>query len=220
MLVFIPAIVVPMLALVVRASPALVPTRTIVQAPLRPRQTNTTEPNFPSTPSSCGVCQDNYNSIGYCIELVPVMVNSSQIIKNPGSFVDVITCACEDPFHSTYAACVDCFDQTGQQGFLQTDDPDDVITGINKVCALEAALFGAGDSSSIIPPDETSSPTDTATTPTTTPAATTPAQVTNTAGTDTAAASSPSSSNAALPSLRRPSHGSLILGVLALVFAV
>ncbi|KAJ7146199.1 hypothetical protein C8R44DRAFT_756833 [Mycena epipterygia] len=160
MVLFIAATL-PLLALLAAASPY--PSR---DAALRPR-TNSTDPQFPSSPASCGLCQQNYDSIKLCISVVPVMANSSTIISNPGSFINVITCACTEPFQSTFPQCIDCFQTTNQDAVLNMSDSEDVIDGINKVCAFEAAL-GIGSGSSISFTDTTGPTSTPASTPTST----------------------------------------------------
>ncbi|KAJ7092480.1 hypothetical protein B0H15DRAFT_175437 [Mycena belliarum] len=120
-------------------------------ASLRPRTNITdTDPQFPSSPPSCGPCQQNYQAIKLCVSVVPVMANFSSVISNPGSFINVISCACSEPFKSTFPQCIDCFQKTGQEALLNMPNPDAVIDGTNKVCALEAAIFGVGSTSSIV----------------------------------------------------------------------
>ncbi|KAF7307864.1 hypothetical protein MKEN_01146900 [Mycena kentingensis (nom. inval.)] len=115
--------------------------------------TDSTTPQFPTTPASCGICQQNYPAINLCMREVPVMANFTSVLSNPGSFVDVVTCACKDPFHASFGYCVDCFQRTDQDSFLNTDNVADVITGIDKVCALGDSVFGAGNPTPIVIPD-------------------------------------------------------------------
>ncbi|KAF7297299.1 hypothetical protein MIND_00963100 [Mycena indigotica] len=167
------------------------------------RDGNSDDPQFPASPASCGVCQQNYQSMKLCLQQVPVMVNFTTVIQNPGSFADVIICACRDPFHSTFGPCVDCFQQTNQERFLLTDNPNAVINGINKVCGLEGALFGAGVSSSIIPPDSTRT-----------------LAPNNGNPSNTASGSTASQSNSATSLRQVVSTSSWIFGALALLVAV
>ncbi|KAJ7457010.1 hypothetical protein FB451DRAFT_1564413 [Mycena latifolia] len=134
--------------------------------------TDTDDPQFPNSPASCGECQENYDNIKLCMSVVPVMANSSTIIANPGSFINVISCACTDSFKAAFPQCVDCFQKTDQDALLNgISDTDAVFDGINKVCGLESAIFGVGSTSSITPVGGfTTTPT---VTPTATPAATT-----------------------------------------------
>lgn len=66
----------------------------------------------------------------------------SQIIFNPGAFIDVIKCACVDTFQSVFPQCVDCFLRTGQENVLNTPNLPGVVDGMRKVCAVESALLG------------------------------------------------------------------------------
>ncbi|KAJ7730259.1 hypothetical protein DFH07DRAFT_849206 [Mycena maculata] len=166
MVLFIAAIL-PLLALLATASPH--PSR---DNSLQLRQDDSDDPQFPASPASCGECEENYDSIKLCISVAPVMANFSTVIANPGSFISVITCACTEPFKSTFPQCVDCFENTGQEAVLNMSDPDDVIAGINKVCALESAVFGIGSSSSSSDTDTDATATATGTLTTTSAAST------------------------------------------------
>ncbi|KAJ7161054.1 hypothetical protein C8R46DRAFT_1106369 [Mycena filopes] len=130
---------------------------------------DTPEPQFPSSPASCGQCQQNYDNIKLCMSLVPIMADSSTIIKNPSDFIAVLTCSCTEPFKSTFPECVDCFQNTNQDAVLNITDTDAVMQGLTKVCALEGALFGIGTSSSTTAANTDPAPTTDATTPTSTP---------------------------------------------------
>lgn len=83
-----------------------------------------TSPEFPQSPASCPLCEENYANINSCAAAAPVFANfsmvrqapisgsflftdSSQIIFNPGAFISVIECACTDTFQSAYPQCVD-----------------------------------------------------------------------------------------------------------------
>ncbi|KAJ7699315.1 hypothetical protein B0H17DRAFT_1049413 [Mycena rosella] len=163
------------------------PSRDTLQLRFEPSdEDDSASPQFPDEPKSCGVCQQNYDSIKLCLSVVPVMANSSTILANPGSFINVITCACTDPFKSTFPECLDCFQQTNQEALLNMPDPTAVIEGTNQVCALEGALFGVGSSSSItLPGGSTPTPSQgPEATPTSTPTSTgsTPAPTTTTGG--------------------------------------
>ncbi|KAJ6578793.1 hypothetical protein DFH09DRAFT_1148327 [Mycena vulgaris] len=168
---------------------------------LRTDSSDSDDPRFPDSPASCGLCQQNYDSIKLCISVVPVMANSSTIISNPGSFINVISCACGDTFKSTFPQCVDCFEKTDQEALLNIASTDDVFTGINKVCALEGAIFGTGSTSSIVPVDGSSTTTPT---PTSTPEAT---------PTSTSTTTSATTSNGAVRN-SRPLSGLLLGAVL------
>ncbi|KAJ7222206.1 hypothetical protein GGX14DRAFT_540341 [Mycena pura] len=146
MVLFMSLAPLPLLVLLASGSPSPRPARDVVLL------SRDSEPQFPSSPSTCGVCQQNYDAIKLCLSVVPVMANFTSVITNPGSFTDTITCACSDPFHSTFAPCIDCFEQTNQTSFLNMPDPVAVVNGLNKVCALEGAVFGIGVSSSIVAP--------------------------------------------------------------------
>ncbi|KAJ7054714.1 hypothetical protein C8F01DRAFT_1162676 [Mycena amicta] len=226
MLVFIPLVLAPLLSLIAHASPAPAPASPVF---VRDDGNSTDSPQFPSSPASCGVCQEvpvmvNFTTVRRIHTHSPIRTHFLEVITNPGSFVDVITCACQDPFHSNFGALelippetmhltrlaqrpasTGPFQQTNQESFLMTDDPDAVINGINKVCGLEGSLFGIGVSSSIIAPDATrgssSSPTDTGTT-----------------GTSTDTTSAPSTSQSS-NALRVHSTSGVILGAVALLLA-
>ncbi|KAJ7270641.1 hypothetical protein B0H12DRAFT_1093219 [Mycena haematopus] len=131
MVLFIAVAVLPLLALLVAASP-------YNDASLRRR--NASDPDFPSSPPSCGLCAQNYSSIELCITVIPVVANFTTVLDNPGSFVDVLTCGCSTTFNITFPECVDCFENTNQQDVLNMDDPDAVLTGLTKVCALERSV--------------------------------------------------------------------------------
>ncbi|KAJ6492919.1 hypothetical protein C8R47DRAFT_1120432 [Mycena vitilis] len=135
MVLFIAAAVLPLLALLVGSTPN--PSRSYS---LWSRD----DPQFPASPPSCGLCAQNYNDIQLCMTLVPVVANFSEVISNPGSFVDVLTCACSSTFNATFPQCVDCFQNTNQQSFLNESDPDAVLAGLTKVCAFERAV-GVGN---------------------------------------------------------------------------
>ncbi|KAJ7756339.1 hypothetical protein B0H16DRAFT_1721934 [Mycena metata] len=168
------AAVLPLLALRVAGSPA---PASFGELSLQ-RRDDTPEPQFPSSPATCGQCQQasmqNYDNIKLCMSLVPIMANSSTVIANPGSFIDVLTCGCTEPFKSTFPECVDCFENTNQDAVLNITDVDAVTQGLAKVCALEGAIFGIGDSSS--------STTSSATTATTTTTAATSTSSTSSGG--------------------------------------
>ncbi|KAJ6463545.1 hypothetical protein C8R45DRAFT_1026124 [Mycena sanguinolenta] len=131
MVLFIAVAVLPLLALLAAASP---------YSDTALWRRNTTTPDFPSSPASCGLCAQNYSSISLCISAIPVVANFTTVIENPGSFVDVITCGCSPTFNVTFPECVDCFENTNQQSALNISDPDAVFTGLAKVCALEHSL--------------------------------------------------------------------------------
>ncbi|RDB17753.1 hypothetical protein Hypma_001079 [Hypsizygus marmoreus] len=107
---------------------------------LQPR----TEPFFPETPASCPICAQNYGSINSCAAAAPVLSNFTNIIFNPGAFIDVIKCACADTFQSAYPQCVDCFIQTNQSEVLNynTQDLPGIVSGMRKICGLESSLLG------------------------------------------------------------------------------
>ncbi|KAF7373627.1 hypothetical protein MSAN_00573100 [Mycena sanguinolenta] len=168
MVLFIAAAVLPLLAFIVAASP-------YSDAALRRR--NDTTPDFPSSPASCGLCAQasapfspylspnstlahvyvplplnpglNYSSIELCITVIPVVANFTTVIENPGSFADVLTCGCSPTFNITFPECVDCFENTNQQQFLNISDPDAVLTGLTKVCELEQSV-GIGGNGALV----------------------------------------------------------------------
>ncbi|KAJ7827885.1 hypothetical protein B0H14DRAFT_2813120 [Mycena olivaceomarginata] len=122
MVLFIAAL--PLLALLVGATP-----HSSRDASFWRRQNDTTEPQFPASPASCGVCSQNYDSIKLCISVIPVVANFTTL-------VNVLTCGCSDTFNTTFRT----FENTNQQAVLNMDDPDAVLTGLTKVCAFERAL--------------------------------------------------------------------------------
>ncbi|KAJ6554476.1 hypothetical protein B0H19DRAFT_1153692 [Mycena capillaripes] len=132
MFLFIAVAVLPLLSVLVGASSYS------GGALLRPR--NDTDPDFPASPPSCGVCAQNYDSIKLCISVVPVVANFTTVIENPGSFVNVLTCGCSSTFNTTFPECVDCFQNTNQDSALNMSDPDAVLTGLEKVCAFEHSV--------------------------------------------------------------------------------
>ncbi|KAI0830276.1 hypothetical protein BC628DRAFT_1500822 [Trametes gibbosa] len=100
------------------------------------------QPVFPDQPPSCPICEQNFGSIDSCAQAAPVFANFSMIIFNPAAFIEVIRCACADTFQSAYPQCVDCFTQTNQTQFLNSDDLPKVVEGLRNVCALESSLLG------------------------------------------------------------------------------
>ncbi|KAF8644035.1 hypothetical protein AX16_008751 [Volvariella volvacea WC 439] len=107
-----------------------------------PMQRRTTEPYFPDTPPSCPICAQDYGSINSCAAAVPVLQNFTNIIWNPGAFIDVIRCACVDTFQAAFPQCVDCFIRTNQTDVLETPDLPEVLEGMRRVCAIQSTLFG------------------------------------------------------------------------------
>ncbi|GLB44514.1 hypothetical protein LshimejAT787_1701410 [Lyophyllum shimeji] len=124
----------------VGASPAVVSS----DGPRLGLQRRTTPPFFPQTPASCPICAQNYDLINSCAAAAPVLANFTNVIFNPGAFVDVIKCACTDTFQSAYPQCVDCFTQTNQTQVLNynTQDLPSIVAGMRKICALESSLLG------------------------------------------------------------------------------
>ncbi|KAI0673132.1 WD40 repeat-like protein [Trametes maxima] len=106
------------------------------------RRQDDAQPVFPEQPPSCPICAQNFGSIDSCAQAAPVLANFSMIIFNPGAFIDVIKCACADTFQSAYPQCVDCFTQTNQTQFLNSDNLPSVVEGLRNVCALESTLLG------------------------------------------------------------------------------
>ncbi|KAM5532511.1 hypothetical protein V8D89_013798 [Ganoderma adspersum] len=102
------------------------------------------QPQFPAQPPSCPICEQNFANIDSCAQAAPVLQNFSMIIFNPGAFIDVIKCACTDTFQSAYPQCVDCFIQTNQTSFLDSDAKNlpSVLDGMHKICALASTLLG------------------------------------------------------------------------------
>ncbi|KAF8192801.1 hypothetical protein K438DRAFT_1829691 [Mycena galopus ATCC 62051] len=131
MVLFIAAAVLPLLAILVGASP-------YKEASLR--RSNVSDPDFPSSPASCGQCAQNYSSIELCMTVVSSVVNFSTIIDNPGSFTDILTCGCSPTFNVTFPECLDCFESTNQTALFGIDDPADTLTGLTKVCDFERSV--------------------------------------------------------------------------------
>jgi len=100
------------------------------------------DPVFPDQPPSCPICSENYGSISSCAQAAPVLANVSEILFNPGAFIDVIKCACTDTFQSVYPQCVDCFEKTNQTNFLNSQDLPAVVSGIRSICAIASTLVG------------------------------------------------------------------------------
>ncbi|TFK36586.1 hypothetical protein BDQ12DRAFT_633855 [Crucibulum laeve] len=101
-----------------------------------------TDPFFPDQPLSCPICAKDYPSINGCAQAAPVLTNFTNIIFNPGAFIDVIKCACTDTFQATFPQCADCFIKTGQEDVLNTPDLPGVVDGMRKICALQSTLLG------------------------------------------------------------------------------
>ncbi|KAF5375388.1 hypothetical protein D9615_007944 [Tricholomella constricta] len=101
-----------------------------------------TDPYFPDTPASCPICAQ----ISYlcCAAAAPVLANFTNIIFNPGAFIDVIKCACTGTFQSAYPQCVDCFIKTNQEQVLDynTEDLPGILDGMRRICALQSSLLG------------------------------------------------------------------------------
>jgi len=99
-------------------------------------------PVFPPSPPSCPICAQNFSSINSCALAAPVLANYSEIIFNPGAFIDVIKCACTDTFQAAYPQCADCFIQTNQTELLNCDTEElpGILQGLRQVCALESVL--------------------------------------------------------------------------------
>ncbi|KAI5119264.1 hypothetical protein M0805_007267 [Coniferiporia weirii] len=112
--------------------------------PIFHRQDGAATPSFPSSPASCPICAQNYANINSCAAAAPVLANFTNVIFNPGAFIDVIECACTDTFQSAYPQCVDCFTKTNQTSFLSAPASSlpGILSGIQKVCALESTLIG------------------------------------------------------------------------------
>ncbi|KAE9401881.1 hypothetical protein BT96DRAFT_817352 [Gymnopus androsaceus JB14] len=130
----------------VRASPFPQPTSASFGVNSLSLKHRTVEPTFPSSPSSCPICQQNYSSIQNCAEASPVLANFTEIIFNPGAFINIIECACTETFQSVFPQCVDCFEQTNQTDVLAAPDLDSVVQGMRNICALESTLLGGAAS--------------------------------------------------------------------------
>ncbi|EKM78428.1 hypothetical protein AGABI1DRAFT_114712 [Agaricus bisporus var. burnettii JB137-S8] len=100
-----------------------------------------TTPSFPDQPPSCPICAKDYPSISGCAEAAPVLQNFTNVIFNPGAFIDVIRCACVDTFQAVFPQCVDCFIKTGQEDILNTPDLPGVVEGMRNVCAVASSLL-------------------------------------------------------------------------------
>ncbi|KAF5366734.1 hypothetical protein D9758_006564 [Tetrapyrgos nigripes] len=122
-----------------------------------------TDPTFPPDPPSCPICQQNYDRINNCAQAAPVLANFSEIIFNPGAFINVIQCACTETFQSVFPQCVDCFVQTNQTQVLNAPDLNSVVSGMRQVCALASTLLGGVASTDGELPSTTASPTPTPT---------------------------------------------------------
>jgi hypothetical protein len=118
-------------------------------------QHRTTTPTFPSSPASCQTCSANYASIQNCAEASPVLANFSQIIFNPGQFINVIQCSCTETFQAVFPQCVDCFEQTNQTDVLAAPDLPSVLQGMRQICALESTLLGSAALSDGVLPSST-----------------------------------------------------------------
>ncbi|RXW16854.1 hypothetical protein EST38_g9002 [Candolleomyces aberdarensis] len=85
----------------------------------------------------------DYDSIRSCAEAAPVFENFTNVIFNPGAFIDTIQCACADTFKAVFPQCVDCsFIQTGQEEVIMGHDLPTVVEGIRRVCAVSSSLLG------------------------------------------------------------------------------
>lgn len=102
------------------------------------------DPYFPDTPASCPICAQNYNSINGCTAAAPVLANFTNVIFNPGAFIDVIRCACTDTFQAVYPQCADCFIKTNQTDVLNCNAQDlpGVLAGMRRICSLASTLLG------------------------------------------------------------------------------
>lgn len=128
---------------IVVASPTLVSNDSLEQTN-RLVQQQRDVPAFPPFPPSCPICEQNFNTINSCAQAAPVLANFSNIIFNPGSFVDIIKCACTDTFQAAYPQCADCFMRTNQEELLNsnTEDLPNIIKGMRQICGLESTLNG------------------------------------------------------------------------------
>ncbi|KAG6910388.1 hypothetical protein DXG01_011103 [Tephrocybe rancida] len=121
------------------------PTNRLQEAVLFKRELQQrTVPFFPDTPASCPICAQNYDGINSCAAAAPLLTNFTNVIFNPGAFIDVIKCACTDTFQSAYPQCVDCFTQTNQTQVLNYDTANlpSLVGNIRKICSLESSLLG------------------------------------------------------------------------------
>ncbi|KAJ2923640.1 hypothetical protein H1R20_g1874, partial [Candolleomyces eurysporus] len=84
----------------------------------------------------------DYDSIRSCAEAAPVFENFTNVIFNPGAFIDTIQCACADTFKAVFPQCVDCFIQTGQEEVIMGHDLPTVVEGLRRVCAVSSSLLG------------------------------------------------------------------------------
>jgi len=105
-----------------------IPRKSVDVSQLPDLRGRTAAPYFPDNLPSCPVCQQNYDGIFFCAQAAPVFANVSmvvhvgrkyagsivsrcvtvsQIILNPGAFIDVILYSCNDTFQHVYSQCVD-----------------------------------------------------------------------------------------------------------------
>lgn len=95
---------------------------------------------------SCVVCEPAWPSISSCAAAAPAFQSWSNMIYNPGAFVDEIKCACTDTFVAAYPQCVDCFVQTNQcpqfLGVPSESGGSSIMDGIRQVCGFGSALLG------------------------------------------------------------------------------
>ncbi|KAI0051480.1 hypothetical protein FA95DRAFT_1485398 [Auriscalpium vulgare] len=141
----------------------LVLSSSALPSPASPVLADRTYPYFPDTPPSCPICAANYDGINSCAQAAPVLANFSEVLFNPGAFLDVIKCACTDTFQSAFPQCVDCFEKTNQTGWLDTPDLPSVVSGMRNVCGFASSILGnVSDSNGETTPSSSATATATA----------------------------------------------------------
>jgi len=111
-----------------------------------------TDPYFPDQPESCPICAKDYNGIRSCVDAAPIFQNFTNVIFNPGAFLDAMQCACTDTFKAVFPQCVDCFIRTGQEHVLKGDDLPSVVQGLRQVCGTLSTLMGNVTQNNDAPP--------------------------------------------------------------------
>jgi len=125
-----------------QASPS--PSRTIKEI----RQASAPQPSFPPVPTSCPLCGEHFqDTIVGCADAAAAFQDPIQIIFNPAAFIEVLECGCSDLFQSVFPQCADCFIQTNQTAFLNSQNIPAALSGMRQVCALASSLFNTASSS-------------------------------------------------------------------------
>ncbi|KAJ8483490.1 hypothetical protein ONZ45_g14589 [Pleurotus djamor] len=133
----------------------------LVLAAPRPGLHRRTDPFFPDEPPSCPICAQDYPNINSCAQAAPVLANFTNIIFNPGAFIDVIKCACTDTFQASFPQCADCFIRTNQTDVLDTPDLPGILEGIRQICGMSSTILGnvSGANGELTPTSATPEPT-------------------------------------------------------------